>query len=333
MPSRSHRVLQRLEELLPIARALLEDDEKIVRDHTTRLMQEVQKCLLDDDWQLLQALLESLRAEGLSEVWQFCWDKAIGFACEKAYTNHHRTVLVGLPLLPAWSGTCTAADRKKLTKVLKDQRVLAGKAKLDWFPKPQSIHRLRTTNPVTLWRINTPEQPAPYWWNLGHEFTPGLQVLVGRIELPPREDIHWPDLEGLRNAMTASLGWDSRSLGYLAPLQKFLELDAEELQDPVEQMLTELGFSIRHALQHWLAEEPQPQGGCSVLLEAAEPGTLEVYAQAKGRKKTKLCRVEYSAPSFDRERILDRVRLIIGDLGVSVLWSVPSTKGGPGMLH
>lgn len=58
------------------------------------------------------------------------------------------------------------------------------------------------------------------------------------------------------------------------------------------------------------------------------PGSLEVFAHAKGRQKTSLCRVEHDAPNLQPEQILDRLRLFLSGLGVTVLWEVSSGEGG-----
>lgn len=329
MVSRSHRVLQRLEEWLPLARGLMDRAGKDAQDSGAHLMNAIYECLEHGDQELFQGFLEALRAEGLSEVWQFIWDQAVGFACEKSYTDESRSVLVGQPLLAPWTGRCTAQDRKQITKLLKEQQVLPKRSAVSWAAAPQSAHFLRDVSPVTLWDFNTPGSPAPHWWTYRKEFTPGLQILVGRVELPPGADIEWMDLEDLRNAMASALDWAPQSLGYLAPLLKFLELDEEETLDPLDQMLTNMGFSIRHALQHWLAEVAVPAEECTVLLDAHAPDRLEVYVQAKGKLKAPLCRVEYGAPTLERERILDRVRVVLSDLGVRVLWVVDSGRNGP----
>ncbi|WP_206743781.1 hypothetical protein, partial [Acidithiobacillus thiooxidans] len=57
--------------------------------------------------------------------------------------------------------------------------------------------------------------------------------------------------------------------------------------------------------------------------------TKDVTVQAKGKLKAPLCRVEYGAPTLERERILDRVRVVLSDLGVRVLWVVDSGGNGP----
>lgn len=330
MTVRSRRTQQFLDEMLPEARTLMSGNRKASIQSPDRLLDALKTLLMEEDRELFLALLGALREQGLTEVWEFLWEVALSQACEKSYTNDYHSALVGLPLFSAWNGRCTGADRREIIKALRDHNALSKNAKLTWFAVPQTLHDLYDTDPITLWELNTPDSPAPYLWTYRKSFSPGPHVLVGRLDLPPGAVFAWPDLEALRQTMVARLGWSPKSLGFLALLPRLLERDPEEA-DPEEETLMKFGLVVRQSLQKWLAEQGErTEGCCRLLLESPSAGSLEVYVHAKGRQKTCLCRVEYDSSLLDRERILDRLRLLLADLEVSILWSLSSGREGEG---
>lgn len=288
MAQRNSRVQEWLDVLMPLVRDLIGQNEEAKEEASPRLMMEMYNILESGDHEVLNALFETLRADGLVDAWRFLWEATMSMSCEKEYTNGKHTALVGLPLLPAWRGTCTPLERKHLAKVLKDEGVLVGRAKVVWFPVPQSIHRLRDTNPVTFFRLNTPDQTAPHHWKYWVNFTPDLHVLVGRVELSGNGYLEWPNLERLRQAMVKSVGWESNSMGYMAPLMKFLDLDTGGMADPVEQMMVNMSLHIREALRSWITEDDIDVKGSRILLEELKDGRIDVYVQVKKQPKRRL---------------------------------------------
>ncbi len=261
----SRRIQEFLAEMLPIAHTLVAGEEKASNESSAALVEALQTLLLDEDREGFLGLLEALRAEGLTEVWEFCWDFALARACDKTDADGYRSVLLGLPLLSAWNGQCSGADRREMTKILREHGCVPKKAKVFWVAMPQRLSRIQDTDPITLWALNTPGLSAPNSWTNKQPFSPGVQILVGRVELPPNTQISWAKQEELRQLLAERLGWSVQSLGIVAPLSNLVE--QEEDPDPEDQMLTELGLTVRHAVQRWMAESPRTEG-CRILLES-----------------------------------------------------------------
>jgi hypothetical protein len=321
MRKRSARIEALLGEMMPLAHAVghvLKHGPEM-----SRLLTSLYSIMYDRDDEAFQAVLETLRAEGLTELWQYFWDRATDMACAKTYENGYRSLLIAVPFLAPWSGECRAADRKALSQVLKKQGVIPPRGKIHWVQQPQSIYHLRDTSPMQLWTLNTPGATAPYPWNYGHVTTPTMYLLVGRLEFPEQSRLHWPNPELLIQAQAEALGWPVETLDACGPLQFFLEQvddEPESMEDP----LLEMAFSIAATAKKRIEDEHLAAKDCRVILEFGPASMIHVYLQPRHQHKNLLCSMNYEEATETRTQITDKLKQVLEDFGFPVVWSEPA---------
>jgi hypothetical protein len=327
MRKRSARIEALLGEMMPLTHAVGPDLK--YGPEMSRLLASLYSILYDRDEAAFQAVLETLRAEGLTELWQYFWDRAIDMACSKSYENGYNSLLIAVPFHVPWSGECRAADRKALSQVLKKHGVIPPRGKLHWFQRPQSIYHLRETSPMELWTLNTPGATEPYPWVYRPVTTPTMYLLVGRLEFPEQSGLHWPDPELLAKAQAEALGWPVETLDACAPLQFFLEqVEPESTEDP----LLEMAFSIAATAKKRMEDEHLAVKDCKVILEYGPASTIHVYLQPKGDHKHLLCSMDHADVQASRTEITDKLKHALRELGFPVVWSGPS-DGEATILH
>lgn len=315
MKKRSGRINAILGEIMPIAHAVgnpLSSDADL-----SQIQTELYHLLCARDEEAFQAVLETFRAEGLVDLWQFCWDQATEMACAKSYENGFRSLLIAVPFLAPWSGECNATDRKMLTKVLKQHQLIPPRGKLQWLLQPQSIYHLRATSPLQLWILNAPGEPSPYRWNYSRMTVPGMYLLVGRLAFPEQNTPQWPDPEQLARDQREALGWSEGSLDACAPLHFFLEIGQDE-PETEEDHLLEISFTVLGALKKQLEEEQLSAEDCTVRVEARSDNHLSVTLQPKYHRKALLCNVEYNATRIHRQALIHKIEQVLTDYGFSV---------------
>ncbi|MBU2848642.1 hypothetical protein HF925_08630 [Acidithiobacillus ferriphilus] len=329
MRKRSARIEALLGEMMPLAHAVghvLKHGSEM-----SRLLTSLYSIMYDRDDEAFQAVLEALRAEGLTELWQYFWDRATDMACAKSYDNGFRSLLIAVPFLAPWSGECRAADRKALSQVLKKQEIIPPRGKVHWFQQPQSIYHLRDTSPMQLWTLNTPTATAPYPWNYSRVTTPTMYLLVGRLEFPEQSRLHWPNPELLIQAQAEALGWPVETLDACGPLQFFLEQvddEPESMEDP----LLEMAFSVAAAAKKRIEDEHIAAKDCRVILEFGPASMIHVYLQPRHQHKNLLCSMKYEEVIETRTQIADKLKQVLEDFGFPVVWSGPA-DGDAAMLH
>ena len=327
MRKRSARIEALLGEMMPLAHAV--GNALKHGSEMSRLLTSLYSIMYERDDEAFHAVLETLRAEGLIDLWQYYWDRATDMACAKAYENGYRSLLIAVSFLAPWSGECRGADRKALSQILKKQGVIPPRGKIHWVQRPQSIYHLRDTSPMQLWELNTPRATDPYPWNYSHVTTPTMYLLVGRLEFPEQGGLHWPNPELLIQAQSEALGWPVEALDACAPLQFFLERVADE-PDSREDRLLEMVFSVAAAAKKQIEEEHLPAKDCRVLLEDGSDNMIHIYLQPKHGRRNLLCSLDYEAARVARTQITDKLKQVLADFGFPVIQSgpaeAPSTK-------
>jgi hypothetical protein len=329
MRKRSARIEALLGEMMPLAHAV----GHVLKhcSEMSRLLTSLYSIMYDRDDEAFQAVLETLRAEGLTELWQYLWDRATDMACAKSYENGYRSLLIAVPFLAPWSGECRAADRKAPSQVLKKQGVIPPRGKIHWVQQPQSIYHLRDTSPMQLWTLNTPTATAPYPWNYSRVTTPTMYLLVGRLEFPEQSRLHWPNPELLIQAQAEALGWPVETLDACGPLQFFLEQvddEPESMEDP----LLEMAFSVAAAAKKRIEDEHIAAKDCRVILEFGPASMIHVYLQPRHQHKNLLCSMKYEEVIETRTQIADKLKQVLEDFGFPVVWSGPA-DGAPTIVH
>jgi hypothetical protein len=329
MRKRSARIEALLGEMMPLAHAV----GHVLKNglEMSRLLTSLYSIMFDRDDEAFQAVLETLRAEGLTELWQYLWDRATDMACAKSYENGYRSLLIAVPFLAPWSGECRAADRKALSQVLKKQGVIPPRGKVHWVQQPQSIYHLRDASPMQLWTLNTPTATAPYPWNYSRVTTPTMYLLVGRLEFPEQSRLHWPNPELLIQAQAEALGWPVETLDACGPLQFFLEQvddEPESMEDP----LLEMAFSVAAAAKKRIEDEHIAAKDCRVILEFGPASMIHVYLQPRHQHKNLLCSMKYEEVIETRTQIADNLKQVLEDFGFPVVWSGPA-DGAPTIVH
>lgn len=329
MKRRSKRIGEMLEELMPLAHAV--GGAPNASPETSLLLASLYDLLRDHDSEALHALFQALRADGLTEVWQFLWDRALDMACAKLYGDGRQSLLIAVPFLPPWTGECLAADRTALTQVLKKQGVIPQRGKVHWFPTPQSIYALRDTSPLQLWMLNTAGVNNPYLWGYGQATTPTVYLLVGRLEFSERSEPIWPDPRLLSQAQAEALGWPPDALDACAPLRWFLERDNDEAES-VGDRLMEMVFSVVATVKNWTKESEVRAEDCQIIVEERVNGMLHVFIQPNGRGKHLLCGLDYEAAQVPRDQILDQLRSLLEQLDFTLVTDGPR-DGALATLH
>ncbi len=329
MRKRSARIEALLGEMMPLAHAV--GNALKHGSEMSRLLTSLYSILCDRDEEAFNAILESLRAEGLTELWQYLWDRATDMACAKSYENGYHSLLIAVPFLAPWSGECRAADRKALSQILKKQGVIPPRGKIHWVQQPQSIYHLRDTSPMQLWTLNTPGATDPYPWNYCHVTTPTMYLLVGRLEFPEQSKLDWPNPELLIQAQAEALGWPVETLDACGPLQFFLEQvddEPESMEDP----LLEMAFPVAAAAKKRIEDEHLAAKDCRVILEFGPASMIHVYLQPRHQHKNLLCSMNYEEAAETRTQITDKLKQVLEDFGFTVVWSGP-TDGEVAILH
>ncbi|MCL4525149.1 MAG: hypothetical protein M1492_01390 [Gammaproteobacteria bacterium] len=329
MRKRNARIEALLGEVMPLAHAIGKPLQH--GPEMSQLLTSLYSILYERDDEAFHAVLETLRAEGLTDLWQYYWDRATDMACAKAYKNDYRSLLIAVPFLAPWSGECRGADRKALSQVLKTQGIIPPRGKIHWVQRPQSIYHLRDTSPLQLWTLNTPGATDPYPWNYGHVTTPTMYLLVGRLEFPEQSRLHWPNPELLIQAQAEALGWPLEALDACGPLQFFLEQvndEPESMEDP----LLEMAFSIAETAKKRLEDEHLAAKDCRVILEFGPASMIQVYLQPRHQHKNLLCSMNYEEAIETRAQITDKLKRVLVDFGFTVVWSGPA-DGPPEVIH
>uniref|UniRef100_E6QC85 Uncharacterized protein n=1 Tax=mine drainage metagenome TaxID=410659 RepID=E6QC85_9ZZZZ len=329
MRKRNARIEALLGEMMPLAHAV--GNALKHGPEMSRLLTSLYTILYERDDEAFQAVLETLRAEGLTELWQYYWDRATDMACAKSYDNGFRSLLIAVPFLAPWSGECRAADRKVLSQVLKKHGVIPPRGKVHWIQRPQSIYHLRDTSPMQLWTLNTPGATDPYPWNYGHVTTPTMYLLVGRLEFPEQSRLHWPNPELLIQAQAEALGWPVETLDACGPLQFFLEQvddEPESMEDP----LLEMAFSIAATAKKRIEDEHLAAKDCRVILEFGPASMIHVYLQPRHQHKNLLCSMNHEEATETRTQITDKLKQVLEDFGFPVVWG-GSADGVSTKLH
>jgi len=327
MRKRSARIEALLGEMMPLAHVI--GPELKHGPEMSRLLTSLYNILYDRDDEAFHAVLETLRADGLTELWQYFWDRATDMACAKSDENGYRSLLIAVPFLAPWSGECRAADRKALSQALKKQGVIPPRGKVHWVQRPQSIYHLKDTSPMQLWALNTPRATDPYPWNYSQVTTPTMYLLVGRLELPEQNELHWPNPELLIQAQAEALGWPVETLDACAPLQFFLEqVEPESMEDP----LLEIAFSIAATAKKRIEDEHLAVKDCKVILEYGSASTIHVYLQPRHQHKNLLCSMNYEEATETRTQITDKLTQVLEDFGFTVAWIGPAADT-PVIIH
>ena len=320
MKKRSARIEALLGEMMPLAHIVSGTLE--AGPEMSRLLAFLYEILVDHDSQAFLAVFETLRADGLTGVWEFLWDRALDMACTKNYENGYQSLLIAVPFLAPWTGECRGADRKALTQVLKKQEVIPRPGKIHWVQKPQSIYALRDTSPLLLWMLNTPGATDPYTWNYGHTTTPTMYLLVGRLEFPAQHMPFWPPPEALIQAQAEALGWPPDALDACAPLRWFLEREMDET-DSAEERMMEMILAAVSAAKNWIEEAKVNAEDCQILVHDGADATLHVFIQPKGRGKHLLCGLDYEAARVPQGEILGKLRQVFEQFGFAVAMDRP----------
>ncbi|WP_414039238.1 hypothetical protein ACJU26_08365 [Acidithiobacillus sp. M4-SHS-6] len=315
MRKRSARIEALLGEMMPLAHAVANALKP--GSEMSRLLTSLYSILCDLDDEAFQALLETLRAEGLTNLWQFCWEQATAMACEKVYENDYRSLLIAVPFLAPWPGQCSGAERKALSQTLKKLGVIPPRGKIHWVQKPQSIYRMRDTSPLQLWALNTPGAIDPYPWNYGHVTTPTMYLLVGRLEFPEHSDIPWPDPEWLIQAQSEALGWPAEALDACAPLSFFLEQNNDE-DESIEDPVLEIVLSVAAAAKNRIEQERLSAESCTIFLEEGADNCIDVSLQSWEKGKTPLCSLDYMAAKLYRVELVEKLKHVLEGFGFSV---------------
>jgi hypothetical protein len=321
MRKRNARIEALLEEIMPLAHAV----GHVLKhcSEMSRLLTSLYSILCDRDEEAFNAILESLRAEGLTELWQYLWDRATDMACAKSYENGYHSLLIAVPFMAPWSGECRAADRKALSQILKKQGVIPPRGKVHWMHRPQSIYHLRDTSPMQLWVLNTPGATDPYRWDYSHVTTPTMYLLVGRLEFPEQSKLHWPNPELLIQAQAEALGWPVETLDACGPLQFFLEqVEPESMEDP----LLEMAVSIAATAKKRIEDEHLAAKDCRVILEFGPASVINVYLQPRHHLKNLLCSMNYEEATETRTQITDKLKQVLEDFGFTVVWIGPTDE-------
>jgi len=329
MKKRNARVRELLGIFLPLAHAIgniLEQGPEM-----SRLLALIYNIQWTQDTEAFQVLLRTLRAEGLADMWQFVWDRALDMACAKEYEDGRRSLLIAIPLLAPWSGECRGADRKALTQALKKQGVVPQRGKLIWFPKPQSLNELRDTSPLDFWMLNTPRATEPLPWDYTQATMPTIYLLIGRLEFPKQTAPHWPSPDLLLLAQAEALGWSPDTLDACAPLRWFLERDAEE-PETTEDRLMEMVLSAVAAARNRAEELELRTEDCKIIVGNGPGGMLHLSLQPHGRSKSFLCGLDCESAGVPREQTVEKLTQVLEKFSFTVI--IGGTDGRPGVtLH
>ena len=315
MRKRSARIEALLGELMPLAHIV--PDTLQPGPEMSRLLDLLYGVLVDQDSHALLAIFETLRADGLTAVWEYLWDRALDMACIKGYEDGSQSILIAVPFLAPWTGECRGADRKALTQALKKHEVIPKRGKIHWVQKPQSIYALRDTSPSLLWMLNTPYATDPHTWNYGHTTAPTMYLLVGRLEFSAQHLPFWPNPDVLIQAQAEALGWPQEALDACAPLRWFLEREIEE-PDSAEDRMMEMILAAVSAAKNWIEETKVNAEDCQILVHDGADATLHVFIQPKGWGKHLLCGLDYEAAQVPRDQILGKFREVFEQFGFAV---------------
>jgi len=321
MKKRSARMEALLGELMPLAHAVSDNLEP--GPDISRLLDWLYEVLVDQDSHAFTTVFETLRAEGLRAIWEFLWDPALDMACTKNYEDDYQSLLIAVPFLAPWTGECRGADRKALTRVLREQEILPRGGKVYWVQKPQSIYVLRVASPLQLWTFNTPGAREPYTWNYGRTTTPTVYLLVGRLEFPMGHIPIWPHPDTLIRAQSEALGWPPNTMDACAPLRWFLERDIAE-PDSVEGRTMEMILAAVSAAKHWVEESGVGAEGCQIQVKEGADATLHVFIQPQGRAQHLLCGLAYEAAQVPRDHLVDKLRQVLERLNFTVVIDRPA---------
>ena len=315
MRKRNGRIEAILGEIMPLAHAMgnpLSFDSDL-----NRIQTDLYNLLCARDEEAFEAVLETFRAEGLVDLWQLCWDQATEMACAKSYENGFRSLLIAVPFLTPWTGTCNAAERKALTKVLKQHQLIPPRGKVQWLLQPQSIYHLRATSPLQLWILNTPGASSPYSWGYSRMTVPGMHLLVGRLEFPEQNMPRWPDPEQLARDQREALGWPEGTLDACAPLHFFLDVGQDEAETEEDHLL-EISLTVLSALKKQVEEEHLSAEDCTVCVEARSDNRVNVTLQPKHHHNALLCNLEYNAARINRLALMNKIEQVLTEYGFSV---------------
>ncbi len=273
------KIPQRLQEALaPLLDAARERNWSL-------LWEGLQEIFLVEAGDRYDALLQSLRSEGLLEAWRFCWEQGLELAGYKVTMDDVGFQLLAVRLTPVWRGSCTAADRKTLTRALQAPGVFPKRGRLTWFPSPQPLPGLLEVSPLLWWKLNTPKALLPGAWQYQRRALPVPYLLLGRLEAPlSAGGISWPDPDSLAEA----LGWPSGSIDAAGPLVDFLRLvEEEEERSPLELLAQEIaGKAVA-----WCQAQGAEVRSCRALLEAAAHDRYVLFVKAPGGEKTQLAEI------------------------------------------